>query len=77
MTTKYGTTEEHLATLKRAKQNNVLSVWSGDVARNPYLQENLKFGVDSKILKLTTYDSQEDQESGWLIEWLDNPILEN
>lgn len=65
---KYGTEEEHRATLDRARENGVTYVWSGDIRRNPYLAENLQFGVDNKII--TTTFVENDQESGWEITWL-------
>lgn len=66
----YGTRDEHLATLRRAKNNGLASVWSGDVRRNPYLRENLAFAESEGIVELESYDNAEAQESGWNITWL-------
>ena len=63
----HGTEVEHRATLERAKKNGLSYVWSGDVRRNAYLRENLRFGVASGII--TTKWVESDQESGWEIFW--------
>ena len=63
-----GTEAEHRATLDRARKAGVSYVWSGDVRRNPYLRENLQFGVDNKVIE--TQWVEKDQESGWRIKWL-------
>jgi len=70
---KYGTEYEHIETLKRAKNKNICSIWSGDISRNTYLQENLNFAEELGIIKLIPY--MESQESGWNIVWLKNDIL--
>lgn len=67
----FGSREEHIATLRRAKAAGVNSVWSGDIARNQYLQENLQLAEAEKILKLEPYTMH--QESGWKFEWLNHP----
>ncbi len=67
----YGTEEEHRATLARAKDAGVDYVWSGDVRRNPYLLENLRFGEEAGII--TTKWVESDQESGWKIHWANEP----
>jgi len=65
----YGTEEEHRATLNRAKEGELSYVWSGDIRRNAYLRENLRFGEEAGIL--TTKWIESDQESGWKISWAD------
>lgn len=75
MILEHGTREEHIGTLKRAKDHNVMSIWSGDIRRNAYLRENLAFAEDEGFVKLTPYELE--QESGWNIEWLDHPELPN
>lgn len=65
MELKHGTREEHLATLKRAKNGGLSYVWSGDIRRSPYLRENLQFAVEEGII--TTEWVESDQESGWLV----------
>jgi hypothetical protein len=70
MELQYGTEKEHRATLQRAKDNRVWKIWSGDVRRNPYLRENMIFAERVGIAKFTPYNSYEQQESGWVIEWL-------
>lgn len=69
----HGTREEHIATLRRAKNGGVRSIWSGDIRRNDYLRENLSFAEQEGFLKLTEYEY--DQESGWNVQWLDHPEL--
>ncbi len=64
---RHGTEEEHRATLKRAKAAGVSYVWSGDILRNQYLAENLRFGHESGILSTEWVES--DQESGWKLKW--------
>jgi hypothetical protein len=73
MTLEHGSREEHLATLQRAKAGGLRNVWSGDIRRNRYLSENLKFGEEEKIIDLEWYDNREDQESGYKVKWLKNP----
>jgi hypothetical protein len=68
---RHGTIDEHLGTLKRAKEAGLSYVWSGDIRRNPYLAENLRFGEEFGIL--TTEWVESDQESGWLVFWTDKP----
>ena len=68
MTLEHGTEEEHRATLQRARDAGITYIWSGDVRRNPYLAENLQFGIDNKIVKATWVEG--DQESGWNLKWL-------
>ena len=63
----HGTEAEHRATLARAKAGGLTYVWSGDVRRNRYLAENLRFGEETGIL--TTKWVESDQESGWKISW--------
>lgn len=64
----HGTEAEHRATLKRAKDGGLSYIWSGDVRRNRYLAENLRFGEEAGIL--TTKWVESDQESGWEISWV-------
>ena len=64
----HGTQEDHLGTLRRAKENEIDYIWSGDVRRNPYLAENINFGIEEGIIQ-ADYEELE-QESGWLITWL-------
>lgn len=63
----HGTEEEHRATLMRAKERGITYIWSGDVRRNPYLAENLRFGVECNILTAEWIETE--QESGWCISW--------
>jgi hypothetical protein len=63
----YGTEREHRDTLARAK-GKVDYVWSGDIRRNRYLNENLQFGIDNGIIKTEFVGSE--QESGFNITWL-------
>lgn len=64
---RHGTESEHRATLARAKAAGVKYVWSGDVRRNQYLAENLRFAEESGLL--TTEWVESDQESGWKLKW--------
>lgn len=64
---RHGTEAEHRATLRRAKAAGVTYVWSGDIRRNQYLAENLRFAQESGIL--TTEWVESDQESGWKLHW--------
>lgn len=63
----HGTEAEHRATLARAKAGGLTYVGSGDVRRNRYLAENLRFGEEAGIR--TTKWVESDQESGWEISW--------
>lgn len=72
-TLEQGTREEHIATLRRARTAGVKTVWSGDVRRNPYLRENLKFAETERMVRLTPYEAE--QETGWRLTWLDHPEL--
>lgn len=63
----HGTEEEHRATLERAKAAGLSYIWSGDIRRNAYPRENLRFGGESGILSTKWVES--DQESGWEISW--------
>lgn len=67
---RHGTEEEHLATLKRAKENGVSYVWSGNL-RNPYLLENLRFGQDAGLIEVEFMEYYEAQESGYRIKYLE------
>ena len=69
--TQYGTREEHIATLQRAKYNKLFYVWSGQL-RSDYLRENLNFAVENGFIKLTEYETK--QESGYHVEWMDKEI---
>ena len=69
----HGTRDDHVATLRRAKDAGVRSIWSGDIRRNAYLRENLAFAEREGFVRLTEYES--DQESGWDIEWLSHPEI--
>jgi len=64
---RHGTEAEHRATLSRAKAAGVTYVWSGDVRRNQYLAENLRFAQESGILTAEWVESA--QESGWNLHW--------
>lgn len=64
----YGNEAEHRATLNRAKSAGIKYLWSGDVRRNAYLEENLRFAEEFGIIKTKWVESS--QESGWEIEWL-------
>lgn len=68
----HGTEAEHRATLGRAKAGGLTYVWSGDVRRNQYLAENLRFGEEAGIL--TTKWVESEQESGWEISWANSEI---
>ena len=70
MELEHGTKEEHLATLSRAREANVRTIWSGAVRRSPYLRESMVLAERLGIAKFTPYDSYEAQESGWVIERL-------
>ena len=72
MTLEHGTRQEHIETLQRAKENEVSSIWSGDL-RNDYLRENLAFAEEEGIIKASPYDYADAQESGFDIEWLEHP----
>jgi hypothetical protein len=65
----HGTEEEHLGTLERAKKANITYIWSGDIRRNPYLAENLRFGQEKGIIEVTEVESRAQQESGFRIKW--------
>lgn len=67
---RHGTEEEHRATLKRAKENGVSYVWSGDL-RNSYLLENLRFGQDAGLIEVKFVEYYEAQESGYYIKYLE------
>jgi hypothetical protein len=67
---RHGTEEEHRATLKRAKENGVSYVWSGDL-RNPYLLESLRFGQDAGLIEAEFVEYYEAQESGYRIKYLE------
>lgn len=69
MALEYGTKEEHLATAKRAKDNNVTSIWTGDIARNAYLRENLSFIQEENIATVTLEENYTAQESNYIIKW--------
>ena len=69
MKLEYGTKEEHLATVKRAKDNNVTSIWTGDIARNAYLRENLSFIQEENIATVTLEENYTAQESNYIIKW--------
>lgn len=69
MDLKIGTRAEHLGTAKRAKENNVRSVWTGDVARNAYLRENLVFIEEEGLAEVTLEENYEAQESNYIIKW--------
>ena len=68
---RHGTEEEHRATLKRAKAAGISYVWSGDVRRNQYIAENLRFAQEAGILSTEWVES--DQESGWKLKWANDP----
>lgn len=70
MELQHGTEQEHLASLERAKQAGLSSIWSGDVRRNAYLRENMVFAEKRGIAKFTFYEDYYGQESGWNVEWL-------
>lgn len=69
MKLEYGTEEEHIATLERAKSNKITYVWSGAM-RNNYLRENLEFGKAQGIIKVDFVEQYEAQESGYNLTWL-------
>lgn len=72
----YGTREEHIGTLRRAKENGVTSAWTGDIRRNVYLRENLAFAEEEGIIaKLQIEENYEGQYSDFVWEWLDHPEL--
>ncbi len=66
----YGTAEEHTATIERTKAANPygLSVWTGDIRRNQYLQENLAF-LEEQGLGTVTLDTSDEQQSNFVIKW--------
>ena len=55
-------------TIKRAKENNVTYIWSGDLARNGYLRRCLNHAKEHNLVKLTMVEM--DQETGYDVEWL-------
>lgn len=63
----HGTEEEHRGTLERARKSGITYVWSGDIRRNPYLAENLRFGQEKGIIEVKETSSH--QESGFNIKW--------
>lgn len=66
---KHGTEQEHKNTLKRAKDNGVSYVWSGDL-RTPYFRENLHYGIAAGIIEVEAVNYYEAQESGYIITFL-------
>ena len=65
----HGTKEEHLETIKKARENNISYVWSGHLRRSPYLLENLKFAMEIGAFNTTFVDSAINQESGFDVTW--------
>lgn len=65
----HGSIEEHLATIKRSIFNKIDSIWTGDILRNKYLQENLKFAHVNRMVKITEETDYVGQSSYWLLEW--------
>lgn len=62
--------EEHKATIARAKAASpkYLVVWTGDIRRNPYLEENIRVMEFLDVATITLDDSDE-QESNYIITW--------
>lgn len=66
----HGTREDHIATAERAKSNNIRSIWTGDIARNEYLQENLDFIQMEGLATVTFEDNVAAQQSNYIIHWM-------
>jgi len=60
--------EEYLGTIKRAKENDVSYIWSGDLLRNEYLRNCLAYGGSNNLLSLTYVEME--QETGYNVRWL-------
>ncbi len=62
------TDEDFRLTIKRAKENGVEYIWSGDLVQNRYLRECLAFAVENGLA--TTKEKIMEQETGVIVDWL-------
>lgn len=69
MKLEYGTYKEHKATAQRAKDNNLNSIWTGDLKRNPYLRENLSFIQEKGLAEVDLKVDYDGQSSSYVIKW--------
>ena len=69
MKLKYGTKEEHLGTIKRAKDSGANEIWTGTVARSNYFQENIQFIEEEDLGTVELVVNKEAQESKYVITW--------
>ena len=65
----YGTLEEHLATVQRAKENDLTYMPSVILRRSPYLSENIEFIQERNLAIVEFVENYEEQESGYNIKW--------
>ena len=65
----HGTLEEHLATVQRAKDNDLTYIPSAILRRNPYLSENIEFIQEKDLATIEFVEDYEEQESGYIIKW--------
>ena len=65
----YGTSEEHLATAQRAKENDLTYIPSVILRRSPYLSENIEFIQERDLATVEFVEDYEEQESGYNIKW--------
>lgn len=70
MNLEHGTEDEHLGTLRRAKDNGLKEVWSGDLIRNSYLRENVAYAQEKGILSVELVEYREAQCSNYVLTWL-------
>ncbi len=67
MQLQYGSHDEHVATIQRAKENSVTNVWTGDLKRKPYLAENLNYCESIGLIETEFVSDKDAQESYYLI----------
>ena len=65
----HGTLEEHLATIQRAKENDLTYIPSAILRRNLYLSENIEFIQERNLAIVEFVENYEEQESGYNIKW--------
>ena len=65
----YGTLAEHLATVQRAKENDLTYIPSAILRRNRYLSENIEFIQERDLATVEFVEDYEEQESGYNIKW--------
>jgi hypothetical protein len=73
MILEHGTREDHLGTLERAREAGIDRVWTGDIRRNAYLRENLRFGQEEGIITVEMVEDYEGQQSDFLLTWTNPP----